>query len=255
MAQEQVSSILRALRILECFINNEKEWTLKALVEDLDMPQTTIFRQVSTLTDRGYLVQDPVRKSYHVGPRLLHLAGAVLNQSDLRTIARPELERLGTLVRETVNLSTMLDHDIFYLDKEETHRSVVCNTRIGSRAPAYATSSGKIMLAFSDSAVVDRFLEWMKNHARPLTHNTITDPEALRLQLITARLKGYAVDNEEIEEGLVCIGAPILDINRQPLAAVSVSAPEYRMRENMETFTQHVCQTAAAISILMGYRR
>lgn len=68
MAKEQVSSILRALRILECFMDRETEWTLKELVEYLDLPTTTVFRQVSTLTERQYLIQDPVRKSYRVAP-------------------------------------------------------------------------------------------------------------------------------------------------------------------------------------------
>ena len=78
MAKEQVSSILRALRILECFMDRETEWTLKELVEYLDLPTTTVFRQVSTLTERQYLIQDPVRKSYRPGPRLLLLSSAIL---------------------------------------------------------------------------------------------------------------------------------------------------------------------------------
>ena len=132
MAKEQVSSILRALQILECFMDRETEWTLKALVDHLDMPSTTVFRQVSTLAERQYLVQDPVRKSYRVGPRLMLLASAILGQSDLRRVARPELEHLSDTVHETINLSVLLEHDIFYLDKVETHRSIVCNTQIGA---------------------------------------------------------------------------------------------------------------------------
>ena len=68
MAKEQVSSILRALQILECFMDGETEWTLKALVDHLGIPTTTVFRQVSTLVERQYLEQDPVRKSYGSGP-------------------------------------------------------------------------------------------------------------------------------------------------------------------------------------------
>ena len=124
MAKEQVSSILRALQILECFMDRETEWTLKELVEHLDMPSTTVFRQVSTLADRQYLVQDPVRKSYRVGPRLMLLASAILGQSDLRRVARAELEHLSDTVQETINLSVLLERDIFYLDKVETHRSI-----------------------------------------------------------------------------------------------------------------------------------
>ena len=108
MAKEQVSSILRALEILECFMDNETEWTLKRLVAQLDLPTTTVHRQLSTLTDRGYLVQDPIRKSYRVGPRLLLLSSTVLSHSDLRSTARPELEKLSATVKETINLSVIL---------------------------------------------------------------------------------------------------------------------------------------------------
>ena len=117
MAKEQVSSILRAIEILECFTDTETEWTLKALVDRLGLPTTTVFRQVSTLASRQYLVQDPVRKSYQVGPRLMMLASSILSQSDLRRLARPELEHLSDAVQETINLSILLEHDIFYLDK------------------------------------------------------------------------------------------------------------------------------------------
>lgn len=114
MAKEQVSSILRALSILECFMDTDTEWTLKALVEHLDLPTTTVFRQVSTLTERQYLEQDPVRKSYRVGPRLLQLSSAIMGQSDLRRTARPEVGRLSEVAQETIHLSVLLDHEIFY---------------------------------------------------------------------------------------------------------------------------------------------
>ena len=254
MAKEQVSSILRALQILECFMDRETEWTLKELAEHLDMPSTTVFRQVSTLADRQYLVQDPVRKSYRVGPRLMLLASAILGQSDLRRVARAELEHLSDTVQETINLSVLLERDIFYLDKVETHRSIVCNTQIGGRAPAYATSSGKVMLSCQDAAFIDDYCEWMRRKARPLTDSTITDPDRLRDELVQARLNGYAMDVGEIEIGLICVAAPIYDMNRRVVAAVSISGPDYRMRQDQEDMIREVRQTAANISRLLGYR-
>ena len=222
MAKEQVSSILRALQILECFMDGETEWTLKALVDHLDLPTTTVFRQVSTLTDRQYLIQDPVRKSYQVGPRLMLLASAILSQS--------------------------------YLDKVETHRSIVCNTRIGSRAPAYATSSGKVMLANKSEEEIDQFCQWMGTGAKALTESSILDPDRFRAELGAARVQGYAKDDGEIEEGLICYGAPIYDMNNRVAAAVSVSGPEYRMREEQELMIREVMQAGANISRLLGYR-
>ena len=113
MAREHTSSILRALQILECFMDQEKEWTLKELVNQLGLPTTTVFRHVSTLMERKYLTQDPVRKVYHVGPNLLALAGAIIGGSDLCKIARPELERLSHRGTETVHLSILVDNEIF----------------------------------------------------------------------------------------------------------------------------------------------
>ena len=230
MAKVQVSSILRALQILECFMDRETEWTLKELVDHLDLPSTTVFRQVSTLAERQYLVQDPVRKSYRVGPRLMLLASAILGQSDLRRVARPEL------------------------DKVETHRSIVCNTQIGGRAPAYATSSGKAMLSCQNEAYIDDYCQWMNRKAYPLTSNTITDSDQLRSQLVQARLNGYAMDDGEIEAGLICVAAPVYDMNRKVVAAVSISGPDYRMREDQEVMIREARQTAHNISRLLGYR-
>lgn len=254
MAKEHVSSILRVLRILDCFMDHEKEWTLKELVDYLDLPTTTVFRQVSTLAEQQYLVQDPIRKSYQVGPRLMLLASAILGQSDLRQVARPELERLSATVQETINLSVLLERDIFYLDKVETHRSIVCNTKIGSRAPAYATSSGKVILSGQEPAYIDDYCAWMQQEAVPLTKKTITDPDLLRAQLIQARLNGYAMDNGEIEESLICVAAPIYDLNRRIIGAVSISGPDYRMEKDQPVMIAEVRKTAVNISRLLGFR-
>lgn len=254
MAKEQVSSILRALQILECFMDCDTEWTLKALVERLDLPTTTVFRQISTLVERQYLEQDPVRKSYRVGPRLYLLSSAIMGRSDIRSMARPELERLSDVVQETVNLSVLLDYDIFYLGKVETHRSVVCNTRVGSRAPAYATSGGKAMLAAQSEEYVDEYCEWMKDQI-PMTETTITNSEQLREELVKARLNGYAMDNGEIEQGLICIGAPIYDMTGHVRAAVSIAGPSYRMKSDEAFITSEVKKSAERISALLGYRR
>lgn len=253
MAKEQVSSILRALEILECFMDVKTEWTLKNLVEELHMPTTTVYRQISTLTDRGYLTQDPIRKSYRVGPRLLLLASTVLSHSDLRSVARPELEKLSATVKETINLSVLLDREIFYLDKVETFRSVVCNTKVGTRAPAHATSGGKIMLAHMSEAFVDDYCRYLPD-MNPLTEKTITSPEQLRSELACARLTGFAIDDGEIEPGLICIGAVILGIDQAVLGAVSIAGPTFRMKKELDMMTREVKHTAANISQLLGGR-
>ena len=251
MGKEQVSSIARALEILECFMDNETEWTLKTLVAHLDLPTTTVHRQLSTLVAREYLVQDPVRKSYRVGPRLLLLSSNILSHSDLRSIARPELERLSATVKETINLSVLLDQEIFYLDKVETFRSVVCNTKVGTRAPAHATSGGNAMLAFQDEAFVEAYCQELPK-MKPLTEQTISSPDYLRKELARVRATGYAIDDGEIEPGLICVGAPVIGMDRTIVAAVSIAGPMFRMREELNSMIREVKQTAANISRLLG---
>ena len=251
MGKEQVSSIARALEILECFMDNETEWTLKTLVAHLDLPTTTVHRQLSTLVAREYLVQDPVRKSYRVGPRLLLLSSNILSHSDLRSIARPELERLSATVKETINLSVLLDQEIFYLDKVETFRSVVCNTKVGTRAPAHATSGGKAMLAFQDEAFVEAYCQELPK-MKPLTEQTISSPDYLRKELARVRATGYAIDDGEIEPGFICVGGPVIGMDRTIVAAVSIAGPMFRMREELNSMIREVKQTAANISRLLG---
>lgn len=252
MNKESVSSILRALDILECFMDNSTEWTLKNLVDELHFPTTTVYRQISTLTDRGYLIQDPIRKSYRVGPRLLLLASNIMGNSDLRLVARPELEKLSATVKETINLILLMDHNIFYLDKVETFRSIACTTRVGTVIPAHTTAGGKVLLSGQSDDYIDEYCEWMKN-IPPRTSATISDPELLRAELAAVKIRGYAIDNGEIEEGLICYGAPIYDLSRQMVAAVSIAGPDYRMQADQEMMIREVKKTAKNISRLFGY--
>ncbi len=251
MDKEQVSSIIRAIKVLECFMDHDTEWTLKNLVQRLELPTTTVFRQLSTLVSQGYLSQDPVRKSYHVGPRLLLLASTILGQSDLRSIARPQLEHLSAEVKETINLSMLVGWEIFYLDKVETFRTVVCNTKIGTRVPAHASSGGKVILAHKSQEQIDAYCARLPE-IEPLTPKTITSPDVLRDLLIRARIDGYAVDDGEVEPNLICIGAPIFGIDHNVVAAVSVAGPDFRMKQDLNIITQKVMDTANHISKLLG---
>lgn len=254
MAKEQVSSILRALRILECFMDRETEWTLKELVEYLDLPTTTVFRQVSTLTERQYLIQDPVRKSYRVGPRLMLLASAILGQSDLRQVAgRSWSTSAPPFGRPSISASCWNGISSIWIRSRPTVPSFA-TPRSAAAPRAYATSSGKVMLAGQDPAYIDDYCAWMRHKAMPLTKKTITDPDLLRLQLNEARLKGYAMDDGEIEEGLICVAAPIYDLNRHIIGAVSISGPDYRMEKDQDVMISSVRNTASNISRLLGYR-
>ncbi|MFR5405440.1 MAG: IclR family transcriptional regulator C-terminal domain-containing protein [Oscillibacter sp.] len=117
-----------------------------------------------------------------MGPRLLLLSSTVLSHSDLRSTARPELEKLSATVKETINLSVMLDRRSFIWTKWRPSAPWCANTKVGTRAPAHATSGGKIMLAFHDPDYVDAYCRDLPQMQR-LTDRTVFSPDLLREQL------------------------------------------------------------------------
>lgn len=251
MERDTLSSLTRAINILECFMDTSKEWTLKSIVSHIGLPTTTAFRYLSTLVSQGYLVQDPIRKSYKVGPKLLLLCSTISNRNDLKSVAHPEMEKLSEIVTETINLSMLIDKDIFYFDKVETHRTITCNTKIGTRAPAHASSGGKLILANQSSDFIDDYCSRLPQ-MKPLTSKTNLDPQKLREELEWVRNSGYAIDNGEIEAELICIGAPIVDPYQKVIAAISIAGPIQRMEINMDFMISEVKKSAARISKMLG---
>lgn len=252
MPRSKITSVVRSLEILECFKLTDREWTLKALVDELDLPQTTVFRQVSNLVESGYLQQDPVRKSYQIGPKLLLLSSAILRQSDLRKVAHPQLMALSNSVQETINLCMLTGRLVFYLDRIESQYTIAVNGRLGYCMPAHATAVGKLLLSAQSEEYIADYCKHIGEMAA-FTENTITDPKLLLIELAKIRADGYAIDSEEIEKGLICVAAPVYDLSDKMVAAISISGPVFRMRVHLNEMLDLVRETAKNISHLNGH--
>lgn len=253
MNNDTITSVVRAMNILECFMDFSRNWTAKQISSHLGLPTTTVFRQLSTLTEMGFLAQDPVSKNYSIGHRMLLLAGIIANHSDLHSAAYPEMEKLSKIVNETINLTLLSGNYVFYVNKIETRRTVACNTKIGSRAYAHASSGGKVMLADKCDEFIEAYCLELPD-MKPLTPNTNCSAEKLLSELSTVRQQGYAIDNGEVEAGLICIAAPIRDRSQRVIAAVSVAGPAFRMECDMDFMISEVKKTAGSVSTLLGYR-
>ena len=153
---------------------------------------------------------------------------------------------------ETAHLCILEAARVIYIDKIEPARSVRMITRIGASNPVHCTSVGKAILAFlpaERAADVVRRIRF----ERP-TPRTIATPDALRAEMEKTRRRGYAVDDEELEEGLRCIAVPLLDAQRQPVAAVSISGPSFRVTaQKLPSIANHLLQCVRGISVDMGY--
>jgi DNA-binding IclR family transcriptional regulator len=141
---------------------------------------------------------------------------------------------------------------VVYIDKIEPARSVRMITRIGASNPVHCTSVGKAILAFMPEDKTAEIIE--RTRFERFTHRTLATPEALRAEIEKTRRRGYAVDDEEFEEGLRCIAVPVLDAQRQPVAAVSVSGPSFRVTaQKLPSIANHLLQCVRGISMDMGF--
>jgi DNA-binding IclR family transcriptional regulator len=251
--KEQVNSIIRVLDILECFSDISNSWSLGDLAARLGLPTTTVHRQLSTLITKGYIKQDVSRKTYSIGNRLILMSCAILSKYDLRNVAVPHLEKLSQTVGETVHLCQLDGFDMFYVDKVECQMSVSCNSRIGGRVHAHAGAAGKVLLSAQNEAVIDRYCQMLPD-LPGYTVNTIGTPETLRAELDKVRLQGFAIDNEEVEIGLLCLAAPIYNMDRQCMAAVSISGPMFRMKSQVESFIPLLRHCTGEVSRMLGYK-
>jgi DNA-binding IclR family transcriptional regulator len=141
---------------------------------------------------------------------------------------------------------------VIYIDKIEPTRSVRMITRIGASNPVHCTSVGKAILAFLPE---ERFADVLRRiRFERFTHRTLATAEALRVEIEKTRRRGYAVDDEELEEGLRCIAVPVLDAQRLPVAAVSVSGPSFRVTaQKLPSIANHLLQCVRGISADMGF--
>ena len=175
-----------------------------------------------------------------------------MEQIDLRARVHPWFRRLSAQVGETVHLGVLQKTSVVYLDKvEPNNRRVWLASRIGTSNPVYCTAMGKAMLAFLPSEMQTEIMGRIR-FVR-YTHRTLMTPEALLRSLERVRRRGYAIDDEEVEEGVRCIGAPILNEMGYPMAAVSVSGPTSRItQQSVPGIAEHLMRCCREISVFAG---
>jgi DNA-binding IclR family transcriptional regulator len=221
-----VQSVDRALDILEAFNYNEEELGVTELSHKLILHKNNVFRLLATLETRGYIEQDKKTGNYRLGIKIFEVANVFLHHLGLRRQARPILEELVGKCNETAYLAVTDGMDVVYVLMHETSHTVRVIPRLGHRLPAYCTASGKVQLAYESQ---DRLMQLLKDRPlRKLTKNTIADLDLLREHLGDVSRQGYAVDNEELEDGVCCVAAPVRDYSHRVVAGVGLSGPVSR---------------------------
>jgi len=246
-----VKSVARALELLAALADGE-ELPLSDLAARASLVPSTAHRLLLTLIESGYVVQNPQTRRYGVGTRLLEYSVAVAQRlDDLRAAAAPVMTALAVEVGETVHLTVLDRHDVLFIAQELGPGRVRMHVDPGTRVSAHVTAAGKSVLAWQAAETLDALLaDWPLER---FTEHTITDPDEFRRELDKARRRGWALDYEEQEEGVACVGAPILTSDALPTAALSVSGPTSRLRRgSLPALAGVVEQAAREVSARLG---
>ena len=248
-------SLLKAIELLDYF-DEKSELTLLDLVELSEMPKTTVFRLVSALETAGLLVKIKYSThdvKYKLGLKLLELGQRVRDQMVYRDIALPHMRELNLKLNESVHLAVVEGDRAVYVEKFDSNKRIRLVIKIGDRAPLYAGSASKVLLANQDKQKRESFLENV--NLKKITKNTIDNKELLRKELEKIREKGYGVSKEELYEGTIGFSCPVKDNSGETIAALGVSLPvtEYS-EEKGKQIIEETMQTAKEISYELGYK-
>ena len=247
----RIQAIERAVAILNAFSAEEPEFGVTDLAARLDLHKSTVHRFLVNLEAAGLVERDRRTSRYRLGLRIFELGGLVLQQMNLWDEALPFLEGLVSDTGETGHLAVLDGGEAVYIERVEARRALRIPSAIGRGYPAHATSLGKVLLANLDRESAMALVEERGLHR--CTPRTITDPDALWRELDKVCAEGYAVDDEEYEEGLRCIGAPIVGHTGQIVAALGIGGPVTRVTpERVDELAALVMAAATSLSRRMG---
>lgn len=241
-----VQSLERGLAVIRAFDARHPELTLSEVARICDLTRAAARRFLLTLADLGYVRTDG--RMFSLTPRVLELGYAYLSSISLPEVAEPHLERLVAQVRESSSVCVLDGDDVVYVARVPTSRIMTVAINVGTRFPAHATSMGRVLLAHLADEQMDSYLSRAKLNR--LTARTITTADGLRAELRRVRAQGYAIVDQELEEGLRSVAAPIRDRTGAVVAAANISV--HASRNSVESIRRdllpHLLATVAQIN-------
>jgi DNA-binding IclR family transcriptional regulator len=241
-------SAYRPLRVLDLFLDGDPV-TAARVAAALRVHRSTASRILHQLGRSGFLTPREGEGRWGLGRKVLDLAGAYLEEFDVRTAALPQMAALGRRTGETVNLAVLDGDSALTIEQRDGSHAVRYTTRVGRRTPLHCTATGKTLLAFVPPDVAARAL---RGPLARFTPRTVTDPAALRRELAAIRRRGYATNRGEWEDAVTAFAAPIRDATGVA-AAVSVSGPSFRLTGKRATrLIDEMLGAADAISRELG---
>ena len=250
---DYVQSLERGLAVICAFDADHPRLTLSEVAASTGLSRAAARRFLRTLVQLGYMRSDGSR--FALRPKILELGYAYLSSLTLPEVAMPHLEQLVEQVHESSSVCELDGDDVVYIARVPTKRIMTVTISVGTRFPAYATSMGRVLLAAQPDERLEKYLSSTSLHG--LTGHTITNPAALRRELRKIRTQGWALVDQELEEGLRSIAAPIRDADGEVIAAINVSTHAGRrtLTGIVEDLLQPLLATARHIEVDLARSR
>jgi IclR family transcriptional regulator, pca regulon regulatory protein len=229
-----VQSLKRGLEVIRTFDADARELTLSDVAHRTGLSRAAARRFLLTLVDLGYVRTDG--RLFSLSPRVLELGYAYLSSLTLPEVAEPHLAALVAEVRESSSLSVLDGADIVYVARVPVSRIMAVAINVGTRFPAYATSMGRVLLAGLPDQQLEDYLDGVE--LERLSPRTVTSVSALRSELRRVRDQGWAIVDQELEEGLRAAAAPVRNRDARAVAAINVSS--HASRSSIESIRRDV---------------
>jgi len=215
-----MKTLEKAFKIID-LIEEYNELKFNDIIRLTAFKKSTVHRFLSVLAKSKYITKDKKTSNYKLGIKFLNVSSKILLNLDIRERAEQYLSELNSITGETVHLTMLIDDEVVYIDKKESNKSIRLISRVGKVAQMYCTAVGKVILAFQTKSFIEKKLNNME--FIKFTKNTIVKKEDLLLELKKVKEQGIAFDQEENEERICCMAAPITDYTGRVIASMSIS--------------------------------
>lgn len=250
MAKATLQTVDRALQLVEILAEHPTGMQPKEIEEVLELNKVTVHRLLATLENRGFI--ERMGNAYVIGLKLVELSSMKLSNVELKTEAAPYLRELVSRLGLPVQMAILEGTEAIFIDKIESRNSFRMYSQIGKRIPLYASGVGKVLLLQVSDEEIRQKLETVEFTA--FTPKTLTNVESVIEAVKVARKKGYAIDDEEHEEGIFCVAAPIYDYRDKVIAAISVGDVNKQFVKGTNAKQiELIKETAKKISKRLGY--
>lgn len=242
MSEYTIPNLKNACHILQLIADSNQPLTMSHIADTLELPRSTVFRILSTLSQEGWLIRKD--KTYCIGGALIGLGRKAINSSAINQLARPILKEVTKLTGETSQLAMLSGVQTLIVEVEDSPHPLAAHSRPGTVADIHCSASGKVLMAFGNESETQNLLGSLKLNRH--TKHTITNLEDFETELACIRKIGYGIDEQEYHEGIRCIAVPVFDHLQYASYAIGITASTHRFTRRKIKEIAKILQDASA---------